>query len=493
LSTILSNSSLNSLDKNQVKWFYFITAIFSAFLGWGILKDLPFVAGLPIVFLIMLMFIFRLDTVAYLAVLVTPLSLNLSETGLGIGVSLPSEPLMFGLFIIFWLKVWADGGLDTQILKHPVTIMILIHLAWFLVTTFTSRLPIVSIKSTLARFTYVSVFYFMFLIIFSKFKNISRFLWLYIIPLLIVIAYTIYNQYLAGFTQDSAHIAMTPFYNDHTAYGAAISFFIPVIIAMISDKKTPTKNRIIQYFVLIILLLAIVMSYTRASWVGLIGALGCFMIFLFRIKSFIVYSAVIIIVLTSIAFSSNINMYLESNTKVSSTDYASHVQSIGNISTDDSNIERLNRWASALRMFNARPLLGFGPGTYMFQYAPFQKDSEKSRISTNYGTGGGSHSEFLGPLSEQGILGPILFLLIGIVAIQRTSNFIKKCEDKSIRILAKGLLLGFLTYLFQGTLNFFLDTEKISVPFWGFLSALVALDIYHQSHKKELLEQSTAE
>ncbi len=464
-------------------WFYFITAIYGIFLGWSMVKGYDLAPEIPLVFVVLLICIFRLDTIAFLAVLVTPLSLNLSETGLGIGVSLPSEPLMFGLFILFWLKVFAEGGLDRRVLKHPVTIMVLIHLGWFVITTFTSTLFIVSLKSTLARFTYVSVFYFMFLYIFSRYENISKFLWMYIIPLIIIIIYTLYNQFAAGLTEDAAHTAMTPFYNDHTAYGAAISFFIPVLFAMITDSKKTLKNRLLLLVVLLILLTAIVMSYTRASWVGLIGAFGCFLILLFRLKGFFVYSGLVIVVLLSFAYSTDITMYLGHNTKVSSTDYASHVQSIGNISTDDSNIERLNRWASALRMFESKPLLGFGPGTYMFRYAPYQKDSEKSRISTNNGTGGGSHSEYLGPLSEQGILGPILFILIGAVAIQHASRFIKTCEDKSVRILAKGLLLGLITYWFQGTLNYFLDTEKISVPFWGFLSALVALEIYHSKHQ----------
>ncbi|MBK7887087.1 MAG: O-antigen ligase family protein [Bacteroidetes bacterium] len=98
-------------------------------------------------------------------------------------------------------------------------------------------------------------------------------------------------------------------------------------------------------------------------------------------------------------------MQLESNDQVSSDDYASHVQSIGNISSDDSNIERLNRWACALRMFQDRPVLGFGPGTYMFKYGSYQKFSERSGISTNFAEGGGSHSEYLGPLIRAGLYG----------------------------------------------------------------------------------------
>ena len=57
-----------------------------------------------------------------------------------------------------------------------------------------------------------------------------------------------------------------------------------------------------------------------------------------------------------------------------------------------------------IRMFKDRPLLGHGPGTYMFLYAPYQKPSEKTIISTNAGNRGNAHSEYLGPMAESGIL-----------------------------------------------------------------------------------------
>ena len=47
----------------------------------------------------------------------------------------------------------------------------------------------------------------------------------------------------------------------------------------------------------------------------------------------------------------------------------------------------------------------------MFLYAPYQKPSEKTIISTNAGNRGNAHSEYLGPMAESGILG-LLTLLV---------------------------------------------------------------------------------
>lgn len=299
------------------------------------------------------------------------------------------------------------------------------------------------------------------------------------VPLVIVIAYTIINHIAGGLTEDAAHIAMVPFYNDHTAYAAVISFFIPPLISLVSDKDQKAGIKVVRFIVLLILATAIVLSYTRAAWVGLIAALGGYFIFLFRMKTALVYTGGIMLVVLYFLFETQITLSLEQNNQVSGDDLTAHAQSIGNISTDDSNVERLNRWACAIRMFLDKPVTGFGPGTYMFQYAPYQKFSERSGISTNWAEGGGSHSEYLGPMAEQGLLGMVTFVLIGIAVIQRASSFIKRCKDHHIKNFARGLLLGLVTYWVHGFLNYFLDTEKASVPFWGFVAAIVALDLYH--------------
>jgi hypothetical protein len=54
-----------------------------------------------------------------------------------------------------------------------------------------------------------------------------------------------------------------------------------------------------------------------------------------------------------------------------------------------------------------------------------------------------------------------------------------------MRILACGVFLGPFPYLIHGFLNNFLDTDKLSVPFWGFLAILVCIDVYHRNGNTE--------
>jgi len=172
-----------------------------------------------------------------------------------------------------------------------------------------------------------------------------------------------------------------------------------------------------------------------------------------------------------------ITIALERNRDESSDDLGKHVKSISNISSDASNLERINRWNSAVRMWMERPMFGWGPGTYMFQYAPFQASSDRTIISTNFGSQGNAHSEYLGPLSEQGV--PGLLLMLGLVATVSVTalRLYARMPAGNDRTMLAVVFMGLVTYYLHGALNNFLDVDKISVPFWAFTAIVVLFDL----------------
>ena len=156
---------------------------------------------------------------------------------------------------------------------------------------------------------------------------------------------------------------------------------------------------------------------------------------------------------------------------------------MSNISSDASNLERLNRWNCAIKLFKERPILGWGPGTYSFVYAPYQDASDLTIISTNFGDGGNAHSEYLGPLAEQGLLGMILMILMLIFFFYRASWLYIKTESQKLKGIIMMIILSLVTYFSHGVLNNYLDTDKASVPIWGMLAIFVAVDCYHSKTK----------
>jgi O-antigen ligase len=178
-------------------------------------------------------------------------------------------------------------------------------------------------------------------------------------------------------------------------------------------------------------------------------------------------------------FQTEILMVLGRNSTDAEGSFENNIASVSNISTDASNLERLNRWSCAIRMWQDKPILGWGPGTYMFKYAPYQLSRDLTIISTNFGTNGNAHSEYLGPLSEQGILGLIIVIVLLLYATSLGYRMVYATEDRETKILITGLFLGLMTYFVHGFLNNFLDTDKLSLPFWGFLAGLVTIDLYY--------------
>lgn len=443
--------------------------------------------AVPFILLLLILYIFSLDKVLLLTTFLTPLAVNLKDQEFGIGISLPSEPLMFGIMLLFIFKLLHERFYDQRIVRHPVTIAILLNLAWMFITCFTSEIPIVSAKALISRLWFVIPFYFAGILLFSDFKSIRKFQWLYIIPLVIVIFYALYNHSTFGFDKPSSNMVMKPFYNDHTAYGAVIAFFLPVFTGFVLFRKYKPSYRVISLVVLTILVTGIIFSYSRAAWVSVAGSLGIFLLVKLRIRFYWVMIALGIGVGFFYMFRYQFIDKLEKNKQDSSTDFLEHVQSISNISSDASNLERINRWTSAIRLFKERPIFGWGPGTYQFVYAPYQLSREKTIISTNYGDMGNAHSEYIGPLSESGILGMLTFIAVVVTVSITGMRVYRRAKSSEVRLFSLLILLGLISYYVHGVMNNFLDTDKASVPFWAFTGILVAMDLYHSDKTEEEL------
>lgn len=450
-----------------------------------IVKEFYWSLLFPLAAVVLVMYIFALDKLLLLITFITPLAVNIRSFEANLGVSLPTEPMMFGVLLIFIIKLVAGGDYDKRIFRHPLTIAVILNLIWILITTFTSELPWVSVKFLVARLWFVVPFFFVAAILFRKFSNTKRFTWLYTMSLLIVIGYTLFRHAGYGFDEESGHWVMDPFYNDHTAYGAAIAMFIPFMAAFSFDKSYSFSIRTTSLIVFVVLIVAIILSYSRAAWISLIAAFAVYLAVMLKIKFKWIATVLIILVISFFSFQHQIIEVLERNEQDSSTDLLEHVHSIYNISSDASNLERINRWQAGIRMFNERPYLGWGPGTYQFLYAPFQRSKEKTIISTNAGDLGNAHSEYIGPMAEQGFFGMVTVLLILIIGIYTGLKVHKKANDRRVKIMALMAVLSLVTYFTHGLLNNFLDTDKASVPVWGMFAMILALDLYHMKKLRE--------
>jgi len=466
-------------SQKDFRWVYGVSSVFIALNVILFTQDQWWFGLLPLTLIVALLWVLSLDKLLLLTVFLTPVSLTLEQFDVGTAISLPCEPLMFGITVIFLIRQLFEGDYDRKILLHPLSILIMINLFWMGITAITSEMPLVSFKYLVSRLWFVIPFYFLALQMFKNPEFINKFMWAYIVPLILVIGYTTVGLWQTGFDEQLSQSVMTPFYPSHTAYGAIVAMFLPFAIIGMLKPKTLNMSKYTAIAITCIFASAILFSYSRAVWVSLPAALGLFLVLKFRIKLRTIALMSLAVIGLLLVNMDDIIMSMAKNKQDSSEEFVENFQSISNITTDDSNTERLNRWSSAIAMFMERPIVGWGPGTYQFQYAPFQEAKNLTLISTNAGDLGNAHSEYIGPMAESGLLGGLTMIAIIGYFIFLSIKLSLFAHKETTRLLALSILLGMTTYVVHGLLNNYLDIDKASVPFWGFVAIITALDLYH--------------
>jgi len=449
----------------------------------GIAFEFYWTPALPALALLSLLALLRLDVLIIILVFLVPLSINIENVVLGMGLSLPSEPLIIGIFLLVVYKFIIDGEYDFRVLKHPITIAIILNMTWILVTSFTSMEKVVSIKFFLSRSWFLVVFYFLAVVLFRKIDYIKNYLWAYMIPLAFVIIFTLIKHSEDDFSQITSFEIMAPFYIAHGIYAAAIAFFIPMLFIWVIFGFKLNLNfgsLLAVVFLLLLFFFGLVLSYTRAGWVSLAAATMFGAALFLRLRLWHMMSILAIVASFILVNFDDIFYQLYQNKQNSAEGFEKHLESVSNVRNDVSNLERVNRWAAAINMVKEKPFVGFGPGAYSFTYAPYQDPEFKTPITTAFGDQGHAHSEYLNPLAESGWMGLITFLIILYFVFKRGLFLVYHGRTFEIRMLSAGMLLGLVTYLAHGLLNSYSEQDKIAVLFWGFIAVITALDIYHQ-------------
>lgn len=458
--------------------------------AYAIVQEKPIVPVLTGAAFLIYFLMFRVDLLMYLMAFCTPFSVIMSSQNIHLGLSLPSEIIMISLTFLFLCRIIYDLRLDPKIVSHPISIAIFVYLGWMLLTCITSELPVVSIKFWLSKIWFTTACYWM-LIQFVKDdkKKAVRYFNCYAVALAIVVLITTYKHSLTGFDDFHGHFIMSPFYNDHTAYGAVLAFFLPITASCLFLPDNSKGMKIFYAALTVILAVGFYLSFSRAAWISLVVAIGVLIVLKLRIKlSWLV--AGLLIVGTFLYYSAGDILYkMSRNSQDASGNLTEQLQSISNISTDASNVERLNRWTSAFGMIRERPLTGWGPGTYQFVYAPFQKSQFKTIITTDFGDGGNAHSEYIGPCAETGFPGLLTVLALVFVSLFTGIRTYNHSQDKTNRLLALMMTLALVTYFVHGFLNNFLDTDKLSLPFWGAFAVIMLTNLRMKEEQRSHVVQ----
>jgi O-antigen ligase len=419
----------------------------------------------------------------YLLIFLLPLSTEYSVTQT-LSLDFPDEPLMMlltGLVIIMVLR--NRSVFPVHLLKHPLFLFIIMHLFWLLVTVITSTNVLLSAKFFLAKTWFIIPF----VIVPSMIKwTVKRFRllgMLLLLPMLFVVVQSLVRHSMYDFSFEGIKHTLSPYFRNHVTYSSMLVCLLPLVLAMRQYSSRVVKKYL--NVLLLIFIAGVIFAYSRGAWLALLcGALAAILLHYKLVKHALAVAAFVVI--AGVACLVNDDQYRvfapDYNTTIYHTDLSDHLQATVQLK-DVSNAERFHRWVAAGNMFSENPVTGFGPNTFYENYKSYTEEKFKTWVSDNKDKST-VHNYYLLVLTEQGIPGLALFLLLFLAMIVSCQNIYHSSKDDLIKHLA--LAIGAIAVMIGSILfsSDLLETDKIGSLFWLCLGFIIVLQ-----NSKELQHQ----
>jgi O-antigen ligase len=466
-----------SLVKNKNTRFGVFAAMFIFFAAMSVVTGFYSLVAIPFV----LLFFYASWQTMPLIFLVLLFSLPFSAEYMvteTLGTDFPDELLMVVtafLFLGYW--IFYPVVLPGKVRRHPLLILLLLGFCWAILSSLFSTQPIVSIKFLLAKGWYIGAFVMAPLIFFTNKLRIRKAVTILVAAMIIVVILVLVRHARYGYTFEGINNAVRPFFRNHVNYSTMLACLVPVVfVHWRSVKAVKAKWRL--GFVLLIMLVALFLSYGRGAWLALI--IGIITAWLIKKKVLLVVcAAATMIFLTTIFWIKDNDRYLDYahdyKTTIWHKDFSEHITATYQLK-DVSTAERFYRWIAGIRMIKDNWLTGYGPNSFYYNYKPYTIPAFKTWVSDNeeHST---VHNYFLLVAIEQGIPGLIIFLLLAGMLLYYAQYLYHRIDDnfyKKAALVTGVILMMILTVNFVSDL---IETDKIGSLFFLCLSLLVITDV----------------
>lgn len=444
----------------------------------GIATEWYFLAALPALFMLVYLTIVDFRAVFFLLLACIPLSTEIQLPN-GFGTDLPTEPLMVGLMLVYAVYVLQHGRqMNGSFIRHPISLLLLLHVAWVLSTTLTSELLLVSVKFALAKIWYIVAFFFLAGSLLKSERDIRIFFWVIFLPLMLSVLVILLRHSAYGFSFRDVHRVLHPFQRNHVNYAATLALFFPAVWLAVGWYRRWSARWWLLVGSIGLLTAAIYLSYTRAAYVAVLMALAAYVVIRWRLTKYVLLGA-ILTVLLGLGYLVRNNTYLDYAPNYDRT--VSHYQFDNLLEAtakgeDISTMERVYRWVAGFHMFKDKPVFGYGPGNFVNFYRPYTVTSFTTYVSDNEEQSG-IHSYYLLVLVEQGIPGLIIFLLLSFFVLIKGEQVYHRTRDPARkRIILMALLSTVVIDAFL-IINDLVETDKIGSFFFLWMAILINQDL----------------
>ena len=399
------------------------------------------------------------------------------EIGLpgGLSLDVPSEPLLLVLTgCILATLLMRRATIPGHELRHPLVVIILLMLLWSAVSAAFSVDTTKSIKYLMAKVWYLVPFGLGTLLLVRRPADVWRIAGLYTIGAALSVLLVAVKHAGHGFSFESINESVQPLYRNHVIYATVLALLLPFVVYRMRSMYGTSK--LMWWLGLIILLLGLLTSYTRASVLS-IPVAGLFYLVIRLRQTRLVLAAVLVLVLGGANYFLSQNNYMLyapdfETTVFNGQNFEKHLEATYKLE-DVSGMERVYRWVAASRMAADKPLVGSGPSTFYPEYKRYTVRSFRTYVSENPEKST-THNYFLLLLAEQGFPGVLLFAtLVGAALITIETLYHRTQPGTPPRYVLLACGMSLVIIVFHLLLNELVEVDKIGSFFFINLAMLI--------------------
>ena len=445
------------LSDKGLFWSFAIISVVSFNLG--LILESPIPALIPIGVVFALFSVHSVKNLYYLFFFLLPFSVEI-ELPNGFGTDLPSEPLMLvltGITILLFIQNF--NNISKRIITHPISLLIIVHVLWILFTTLFSTDTFISFKFFLAKLWYVLPFYFLPLILFDKSSDYKKLVAALALGTFIAIAYVLVRHAAEGFSFASSNTVVRPIFRNHVNYAIMLLAVLPYLIFLFLSTK---RYSLVKFGLLLLFLIAIYFTYTRAAQLSVVLAAIMVLILKWKMTKYGLGLGMCVGILL-VVFLCTDNRYLDFAPDYEKTIAHKKFDNLVEATTkmqDISTVERFYRWVAGFYMVDEKPITGYGPARFYFEYQPHTVTSYKTYVSDNPEKSG-IHNYYLMIAVEQGIPGLMIFLALLFLVILKGENLIHRLKEKSDILLVYAACVSFILICIVILINDLLEADKV--------------------------------
>ena len=394
-------------------------------------------------------------------------------------VDAPSEPLLIALLgcvpVALLLGPAGPGQLSRREWRHPLLWLPFLMLAWAAFDTLFSVSALKSVKYLLAKCWYLVPCLLGTLLLVRRPADFWRVAACYAGAMVVSLAWVLPRHASRGFSFADVGWAVQPFFTNHVIYATALALLLPLAGGLAAQATTPGRRRWWR-FATGLLLVGLITSYTRASWLALPAAGIYYVVLRLRLTRWLLIGLAGAGLGASVYFVSG-DRFMSYAPDFEHTiwhggNFEAHLASTYKLQ-DVSGMERVYRWVAAARMVADKPLTGAGPSTFYPEYKRYTLKSFRTYVSANP-EGSTTHNYFLLQLAEQGVPGLVLFFTLLSVALLTAENlYFASGTRPEVRRIVLAVALTIVIIVFHLFLNELIEVDKIGTVFYLGLATLI--------------------